>query len=70
MVEVFKTNIQDSQIASRVIQELQKKFPEATINFDLNDCDNILRVEHHENIAEKVIQVVENLNHYCEILID
>lgn len=26
MVEVFKTNIQDSQIASHIVQELQKNF--------------------------------------------
>jgi hypothetical protein len=68
MVGVFKTNIQNSQSADIVIQELEKHFPEATINFDLCDCDNILRIEHHENVIEKVFHVFQNLGHFCEIL--
>jgi len=70
MVEVFKTNIQDSQLAATIIQELEKHFPEAKINFDLNDCDNILRIEHHENVIENVFHVFENLGQFCEILVD
>lgn len=35
MVEVFKTNLQDAQIANFIIGELEKHFPNAAINFDL-----------------------------------
>lgn len=68
MVEVFKTNIQDAQIADFIVGELEKNFPSASINFDLNDCDNILRIEYHENVNDNVIQLFGNLGHYCELL--
>jgi len=70
MVEVFKTNIQDTQVADFIIGELEKHFPNALINFDLSDCDNILRIEHHEDVIHKVFLLFENLGHFCEILVD
>jgi hypothetical protein len=70
MVEVFKTNIQDVQIADFIVGELEKIFPNAAINFDLNDCDNILRIDHHENVIDKVLLLFENLGHFCELLAD
>lgn len=70
MVEVFKTNIQDAQIANFIIGELEKHFPSATINFDLSDCDKILRIEYHENVIDNVLQLFGNLGHYCELLLD
>ncbi len=70
MVEVFKTNIQDAQVANFIIGELEKHFPNASINFDLNDCDNILRIEHHENVIDNVLQLFRDLGHFCEILVD
>jgi hypothetical protein len=70
MVDVFKTNIQDSQVAENILQELKKHFPNALINFDLNDCDNILRIEHNENNIKKTFHVFQNLGHFCEILTD
>ena len=70
MVEVFKTNIQDAQLADFIIGELNKHLPNAIINFDLSDCDNILRIEHPENVIENVLHVFEHLGHSCEILVD
>ncbi len=70
MVEVFKTNVQHKDVASRVIEELNSHLPSSQINFDLSDCDCILRIEHGENIIEKVYHVFEKLGHYCEILTD
>lgn len=45
MVEVFKTNITKSKQAKQVIEKLNRQFPSYQVNFDLEDCDNILRVE-------------------------
>lgn len=70
MVEVFKTNIQDSHLAASIIQELEKHFPNAAINFDLSDCDNILRIDHHEDVIDRVFLLFENLGHFCELLVD
>jgi hypothetical protein len=45
MVEVFKTNVQDRELAEHIASILRGKFAFARINFDLDDCDKILRVE-------------------------
>jgi hypothetical protein len=44
MVEVFKTNVTYKAQANRLIEQLHKDFPEYKANFDLEDCDKILRV--------------------------
>lgn len=45
MVEVFKTNVTNQTDANKVLQALAIRFPKYKLNFDLEDCDNILRVE-------------------------
>jgi len=44
-IEIFKTNITQAAIANKVIESLLQVLPHCRINFDLHDCDNILRVE-------------------------
>jgi hypothetical protein len=45
MVEVFKTNITDRGQAAMLVDRIHKAFIGYKANFDLEDCDNILRVE-------------------------
>ena len=45
MVEVFRTNVERGAIAQQLLQDLVIKFPAHRINFDLDDCDRILRFE-------------------------
>jgi hypothetical protein len=45
MVEVFKTNVKQKKKAFEIIASLQMILPDAKINFDLDDCDKILRIE-------------------------
>ena len=45
MVEVFKTNVTAVADADMLIVELHKAFPFYKVNFDLDDCDHILRVK-------------------------
>ena len=49
MVEVFKTNINSKRIANKLLKELKRHFPSDKINFDLEDCDRILRIENEFN---------------------
>jgi hypothetical protein len=44
MVEVFKTNVEELKASKQIIQVLLEQFPSHKINFDLDDCDKILRV--------------------------
>ncbi|HEY6435369.1 MAG TPA: hypothetical protein VIY47_02175 [Ignavibacteriaceae bacterium] len=43
-IEVFKTNITNSQQAKCLIAAIRVAFPCYRVNVDLDDCDKILRV--------------------------
>ncbi len=54
MVEIFKTNVTDSLHAEQIVNLLNQYFPSFLINFDLHDCDNILRVKGESIPVEKI----------------
>ena len=68
MVEVFKTNVRNTRQAKLIIQRLAEEFPEHKINFDLSDCDRILRVQGAIILERRIIGIVTSLNYNCEIL--
>jgi len=69
IVEVFKTNVNEAELAETLIRQVLDHFPDSRVNFDLEDCDNILRVEAKTVIPEKIIEIL-NLNGYsCKVLI-
>jgi hypothetical protein len=70
IVKVFKTDVEDQQAARLVIHLLQQAFLHYRINFDLDDCDRILRIEsQQEPIDEGDIQMfIARCGHHCEPL--
>ena len=70
MVEVFKTNVNRKQDADEIITMLMQHFPHYKINFDLDDCDKILRVEADCINPDEIIELLEICNLQCEILED
>ncbi len=73
IVEVFKTNVQEIEETEMLIQKLLEHFPQSRINFDLEDCDRILRVE-EKNIpvticTKKIISVLQSSGYNCEVLL-
>lgn len=72
MVEVFKTNIKNKKSADFILNRLQDIFPNYKINFDLEDCDNILRVENRKQTIDVygIMDVVWELGFNIEILPD
>ena len=68
MVEVFKTNVQRKEEADMLIRKLSGHFPSHKINFDLSDCDKILRVEGETFAPKKVIELLRSDNYHCVIL--
>jgi hypothetical protein len=44
MVEVFKTDVTEKEQAELLIDKIQRNFADHKANFDLGDCDRILRV--------------------------
>ena len=69
VIEVFKTNIQEREVAYKVSLELAKHFPNTKINFDLDDCDNILRVEGNGFSIQAVVEAAKTLGFICEPLV-
>jgi hypothetical protein len=69
MVEVFKTNVQEASEANKLVSLLLQHFPGSKINFDLHDCDKILRVE-GKNFANETIMVLVKENGFaCDVLL-
>jgi len=68
MVEVFKTNVQQTKQAEELIFVLRQKFPESKINFDLDDCDKVLRIEGKDFVSGNVMQVLKKRGFMCNLL--
>ena len=70
MIEIFKTNITKRAVSKRVTKHLLEILPHASINFDLEDCDKILRVENslQNFMTQQIIESVEKLGFECEVL--
>lgn len=72
MVEVFKTNVVDFDIAQQIIDCIHFNHQYYTANFDLEDCDNILRIQtEKEEVCAKTIIAILALNGcHAEVLQD
>ena len=70
MIEVFKTNVQEVDELKQIIQKLIGHFSEAKINFDLDDCDKILRIETTFIENENVTFILNSMGYQCEVLPD
>lgn len=72
MVEVYKTNIKEEWQADFIVIRLQERYPTYKINFDLEDCDNILRVEGNgvSVHVEGMLAILESFGFKASILDD
>jgi len=72
MVEVFKTNVKDQHQADLLVEQIQKVFIGYKANFDLEDCDNILRVKCTSGIIDvlQLINFFRDVGFHAEILPD
>jgi hypothetical protein len=63
--------VHSAQQAWLIIRQLQQMLPDAKINFDLYDCDRILRIASPDGFidVEQVISIVNANNCSAEILI-
>lgn len=63
MIEVFKTNVREQQHATAIVNEIHEHLDHCRANFDLQDCDNILRVKSASGEVP-VSTLLEILNRY------
>ncbi len=69
-IEVFKTNVVKKREAKQLVEEMATRFPEYRINFDLEDCDKILRVENRKGKVKTtfIINLLKSRHIECEVL--
>lgn len=71
MVEVFKTNVIDPMDANRLVFEIGTNFSGCVANFDLEDCDRILRIKHPITVDPvSLIALLGKFGYQAEILAD
>lgn len=69
IVEVFKTNVDQIETCEELIRQVLDQFPQSRVNFDMEDCDRILRVEADAVVPEKIIEILESNGYLCEVLV-
>ena len=72
MIEVFKTNVKDRDQAGIVIDQIHKTFVHYKANFDLEDCDKILRVKSSTGLIQSslLIDLLKDFGFDAEVLPD
>lgn len=72
MIEVFSTNIRDRAEADRLLEQIHQAFQGHTANFDLDDCDRILRIQYSEGKldTEGLIRFLQSLGCVATVLPD
>ncbi|MEN0054896.1 MAG: hypothetical protein AAGC65_14570 [Mucilaginibacter sp.] len=71
-VEVFKTNVSTRRYANKLLNHIHKTFSRYSANFDLDDCDNILRIQCSQGTisSKTLITFLKDLGCYAEALPD
>ena len=72
MVEVFKTNVNDVKLAEFLLAEIHTTFVGYSANFDLDDCDKILRIECKTDSVQvcEIIKLIKGFDCDIEVLED
>ena len=68
IIEVFQTNIDSEGKAQSILAEINNLFPELVVNFDLEDCDKILRIEGESFCPTRITKKMNKLGHKCLVL--
>ncbi|AWG22875.1 hypothetical protein FFWV33_15755 [Flavobacterium faecale] len=72
MIEIYKTNVLKKKQAKEIAKKIKALFSNYKVNFDLEDCDCILRVDTSGGILDNntIIEIFRENNFYIEILPD
>ena len=72
MIEVFKTNVKRRLHADKLIDRIHKNFIHYKANFDLDDCDRILRIASSDGLIEiqPIVDLMKESGFHAEVLPD
>lgn len=68
MIYVFKTSVKTKLQVKNLKPHLNKILPNEKWNFDLEDCDKILRIDCQDNIVLKITDLLRAHKFHCEEL--
>lgn len=68
MIYVFKTSVETEQDIFELKPRLDSLVPQAKWNFDLDDCDRILRIDSEMENTDAVIGLLQETGYDCEEL--
>ena len=72
MIEVFKTDVDNSRFADILVEHIQRTFYGYEANFDLQDRDKILRVKNLYGLvnSDRLIKMLNMFGFCAEVLPD
>ncbi|MCW9705535.1 hypothetical protein [Fodinibius salsisoli] len=61
-IGVYQTDVNDLSEADSILDEIRHRLPGSDASFDLDDCDNVLRIEYNAPEADstKVVSILED----------
>lgn len=69
MIKIFKTNVTHATDENHLLENvLQLKYPHFKINFDLEDCDKILRIDGTDFDTNELVVLMDTNGFLCEEL--
>ncbi|HEY0744786.1 MAG TPA: hypothetical protein VGD40_25140 [Chryseosolibacter sp.] len=68
MIYVFKTSVRTKSEVRKLEPHLNSILPMKKWNFDLEDCDRILRIEGDEDVVPKITDLLRQHEIHCEEL--
>ncbi len=70
MIEIFKTNVGNKRAAKVILEEIGMHHPDYKCNFDLEDCDKVLRIENASGKVDAglVFEILQKNNFEGSIL--
>lgn len=69
-IEVFKTNVEEKEEALMLSREIETSFAGTKANFDLEDCDKVLRIQSDEIPVSEIKDFLYLKGYLCELLPD
>lgn len=70
MISVFKTSVSNESDIEILKPLLDTQLENSKWNFDLEDCDNILRIDSLNEVVEQTIKLLKDYGFDCEELPD
>lgn len=72
MIEIFRTNITRQKDANKILNKIHSAFPGFEANFDLDDCDHILRIKSRGTwiCHATIITLIESFGFRSQVLPD